>query len=403
MLRALPYYTYLIIILCMVSCSRNNVNNENSDKRKLNSNRENVTNQSTLDTRTYDNIQEYDTSYISPYQVIIDTNVGQYVDHSMVSIKSRTSTSISTTSKSKISSRSGNQDVLWSGRVLTLTFDNDIFNNTDYYYTNGVNIELITPIAKQSPISKILIGSNKSQINLFGFSIMQNIYTPTNPDIADISTGDRPFSAFLTIGQFRESYNLDNHLSIKSKINFGVLGPASLGGEVQSTIHNIEPVGWDNQISNSVVIDYSVNIEKGIIVSPHFELNAITGGNLGTIYNKLVGGIYIRTGNFTPVVRGLASSSIQNNNTKTFQYWFFISGESNMIFYDATLQGGLFNNSNSYTLNNGEINHIVHRLSVGFAAYYRNIGVEIQNFYISPEFKNAYDFRWGRIKLIFNI
>jgi len=29
--------------------------------------------------------------------------------------------------------------------------------------------------------------------------------------------------------------------------------------------------------------------------------------------------------------------------------------------------------------------------------YYKKVGIELQNFYLSPEFKNAYDFRWGRI------
>ena len=283
------------------------------------------------------------------------------------------------------------------------SFDNDIFNNTDYYYTNGVNIELINPLAESSPLSQVLLGIKNNNLDLYGFSIMQNIYTPTNPDIEEISVGDRPFSAFLTIGQFRESYNLSSRLSIKSSLNFGVIGPASMGGLVQSSIHNIEPIGWNNQIKNNVVIDYSFHLEKGILSTPHFEFNVTAGGNIGTIFNNINGGFYTRIGNFTPVVKGNFLNSNYNLDNNKLQFWFFLSGKTNIVFYDATLQGGLFSNTNSYTINSKDINRSVINLSIGVAAYYKNIGMEIQNFYLSPEFKNAYDFRWGRIKLIFKI
>ncbi len=289
--------------------------------------------------------------------------------------------------------------------ILRLVFDNDIFNNTDYYYTNGVVIELINPIAKRLPLTRMLVGLSDSQVNLYGFSVKQNIYTPTNPDIEEISMNDRPFSAFLTIGHFRESYNLKRNISIKSSLNFGVLGPASMGGIVQSSIHNIEPVGWDNQIKNSVVIDYALLISKGMISTPHFELNVTAGGNIGTIFNKLNSGLYIRTGSFIPVFRGLAtnivSTSISKTEKSTFQYWFFLSAETNLVFYDATLQGGIFNAKDPYTIPNNDINRLVATISVGLAAYYKNIGIELQNYYLTPEFKNAYDFRWGRIKFIY--
>ena len=297
---------------------------------------------------------------------------------------------------------SHNEHVNKSVTLLNVVFDNDIFDNTDYYYTNGIYIELLTPVATLSPLSRMLVGVKRAPLNFTGFFLRQNIYTPTNPDKAEVSIGDRPFSAFLTIGQTRQSYSFKKKLSIKSSVSFGVMGPASLGGFVQSSIHNIEPIGWINQINNSFVFDYSINVEKGIFSTPHAELNFTYGGSFGTIFNKFNTGFYFRTGSFLPVYRG--STSVLNASSKSkLQYWFFVSGKSNFVLYDATLQGGLFTSKNNYVIDSDNINRVVAKLSIGFAVYYNKVGFEFQNFYISPEFKNAYDFRWGRIKLIFQI
>ena len=81
----------------------------------------------------------------------------------------------------------------------------------------------------------------------------------------------------------------------------------------------------------------------------------------------------------------------------------FIEGKSNLVFYDATLQGGMFSSNNKYTLSRSDINTHVFNASIGLAVFYNNIGLELHNFYMTPEFKSAYDFRWGRVKLIFKI
>jgi len=399
MLRLLTYISFLVSLLLITSCSQQNkkIDEEtNTDSYyNIQSNHIGFINNKKVDKLGTTNSNP-DTSFL--YQAKITTSVGELVNHSMSEIAPLTT---------KIPQENFYFNIAYPNKIqynqrnlttLRVIFDNDIFNNTDYYYTNGINIELITPFARQSPLSRLLVGLSKSQINFYGFSINQNIYTPVNPDIAEVSIGDRPFSAFLTIGQFRESYNLHKNISIKSSINFGVLGPASMGGFVQSSIHNIEPIGWDNQINNTFVFDYYINFQKGIISTPNIELNITAGGNIGTIFNKINTGLYFRTGSFIPVLRGI------KNNNNAFQYWFFVTGETNLVFYDATLQGGMFNrNNNMYTIQNADINRFVVNLSVGFAMYYKKVGIELQNFYLSPEFKNAYDFRWGRIKLVFQL
>lgn len=278
---------------------------------------------------------------------------------------------------------------------LRVIFDNDIFDNTDYYYTNGIRIELVLDFIANAPTSKILPGLKKANYNYQGFSVVQNIYTPINPDTKLVSTNDRPFSAFLTIGHFRESVNIEKGLKMKSEFSLGVLGPASLGGRVQSSIHEIEPIGWQNQIKNDIVVDYSLQVDKTILSKKNFEISTLGKARIGTVYNKLTGGLSLRLGRFLPVLYNQVVGKSQK-----FKFWLFTKANLNLVFYDATLQGGLFNNQNIYTINAAQINRLVLKVSVGMAFYYKRFGLEFENFYVSPEFKGAYDFRYGRINLV---
>ena len=282
---------------------------------------------------------------------------------------------------------------------LRVVFDNDIFDNTDYYYTNGVRLELVFGFIANAPTSKILLGLKKSKYDFQGFSLVQNIYTPVNPDTKIVSTNDRPFSAYLTIGHFRESINIEKGLRMKSEFSVGVLGPASLGGRVQSSIHEIEPIGWENQIKNDIVIDYSLQLDKTILGKKSFEISALGKARFGTVYNKLGGGASFRLGRFIPILDNQWVGNKQDGSNK-FNFWFFSKAQFDFVLYDATLQGGLFNNQNLYTISASQMNRFVLKASAGMAFYYGRLGLEIENFYLSPEFKGAYEFRHGRINLV---
>jgi hypothetical protein len=285
---------------------------------------------------------------------------------------------------------------------LRVQFQNDIFTNTDYYFTNGARIAFTSVLAHKG-FYRLLVGQKKHlSVELVGFSITQNIYTPTNPDVTEVLAGDRPFSGYLTFGQFRETYNILDKIIIKSRLEMGVLGPASLGDQVQSSIHQIEPVGWDNQIRNMPVINYFFTIEKGIFNQPYAEINLTGSIAAGTAFNLVEPGIYFRTGRFLPVLKGEASLGQNSAIDRQVQYWFFVEAKSKFVVYDATLQGSMFNNNDPYVISTSEINRFVPHIQAGLALYYDKFGVECSAFYLAPEFKQARDFRWGSIRLIYN-
>jgi len=284
--------------------------------------------------------------------------------------------------------------------LLVVTFDNDIFDNTDYYYTNGIRINLAIPALRLSPVNNIFPSPKNRDIEFCGLSLVQNMYTPTNPDTKDILYGDRPFSAYLTLGMFREVYDLSHNIYIKSQISLGVLGPSSLGGQVQSSIHEITPMGWQNQISNDFVINYSVTFKKGLVNSSVFDLNLDANASVGSLYDKIGGGFDLRFGSFMPFYQGPISVFEHPDSDNRLQCWFFVRSSVQLVVFDATLQGGLFNYDDIYTIDPGDVKRIVFQTSGGFALYHKNMGVEFENYFLSPEFKGARNFGWGRINAV---
>ncbi len=290
----------------------------------------------------------------------------------------------------------------FTASFLRIVFDNDIFDNTDYYYTNGVRLELVSPFAQCLPTSKLLPAFRNADISVQGLSLVQNIYTPVNPDTKEIRINDRPFSAYLSLGHFRESYNYDRGLRMWAEISIGVLGPASMGDYVQSSIHDIEPVGWQNQIENDIVFNYSFLIEKLLLSRKNIEVKVNANASIGTVYDKVGGGLAFRFGRFRKLLENSVIAHRQKDPGK-ISFWFFTKVNAHLIGYDATLQGGMFNKESVYIIDYKMVKRSVLNASAGLSFFYRGFGIELENVYVSPEFEGAYDFRYGRINLVFGL
>lgn len=285
-----------------------------------------------------------------------------------------------------------------------INFDNDIFSNTDYYYTNGIRFEMVAPIFAASPFAWPMLPYRKESMNYHGITIVQNMYTPTNPDTISVMDGDRPFAAYLYIGHSKNTLSSKKKYRQYSEIVIGLMGPGSLGGLVQSQIHNIEPVGWQNQIQNDLVLNYTAVFEKGLINPQYFDLNIFADARIGTLYDNLGAGLRLRAGKLNPYfgMPALARpGSPEGRNVLNLQYGILAGTRLRAIFYDATLQGGPFNRNNHYTIPASDIERLVLQASIGFYFAYRQIGMSYEHFYISPEFKDARHHQWGHINLTY--
>ena len=125
---------------------------------------------------------------------------------------------------------SGNLNNTQPPSSFEFKWSNDFEYQTDYYYTNGFALEFFTPLAKKNPINSILLPMKSNEIELFSFTLTQDIFTPKAKfDIEDQLNGDRPFAAYLLLGFKKVTFSRTNKIRTYSEIEIGILGPAAFG------------------------------------------------------------------------------------------------------------------------------------------------------------------------------
>jgi lipid A 3-O-deacylase len=296
---------------------------------------------------------------------------------------------------------------LGSETVLSVNFDNDILDYTDRFYTNGIKIDLIAPSLRLNPIGKLMIPYRRSGKNYYGLTVVQNMYTPSTTKIGGILYGDRPYAAYLYLGSFRITLDQVHHYKQTSELDIGIIGPKSYGEWVQRSFHNAvptnnEPLGWEYQIQNDLVFNYSAKFEKGIWNRKNADLILTSSGEIGTLYTNLGGGFHFRTGWLNPWFAnpGVAKKeALQKAGLRKFQFVFFMKGSGKFVGYDATLQGGLLNRSSVYTLPAGEISRAVFQCSGGISLSYNGFRVDMEQFLLSPDFHQGWWHKWVHLSL----
>jgi hypothetical protein len=289
-------------------------------------------------------------------------------------------------------------------KYLSIIFDNDIFSNTDYYYTSGQAIELYHPGLRVLPTSILLPSAGKGSVDLYSLGLRQTLYTPIDPDKTDIQHGDRPFSSYLVLGHSRFSNNASRHLRVTSRLDLGVIGPAALGGYVQKSMHEIEPVGWQNQISNDLAANYMIEIEKGLSLNSSIELLGRARGDLGTIHTNVSTGASMRISNAAGYFDACFLRPAEGAGRYRVSYYVMLSADLTGVIYDATLQGGLFSRERSiYTIAHGDISRAVFRSRLSAGVSFRWFHLEAEQVFLTKEFSTGRKHMWSRIKASFRI
>jgi hypothetical protein len=287
---------------------------------------------------------------------------------------------------------------------LIINFDNDILDYTDRFYTNGIRLELILPVFRNNPGSRLLLPSLFPGRNYYGIALVQNMYTPSTTKLGGILYGDRPYSAYLLFGVFKISNSPKVNFRQTSELNIGIIGPGSYGEWVQRSFHNAvptnnEPLGWEYQVQNDLVLNYGLTMEKGLIQSNHFELIGQGKVNVGTLYTNIGTGIHLRTGWTEPwFISPLpVAGKTRLSSGKKIQCFFFLKSSVQVVGYDATLQGGMFNKSSVYVIPASSVNRFVSKSSAGFGIVFGKIGMDIEQFLLSPEYQHGYWHKWVHI------
>ncbi|MGN6566315.1 MAG: lipid A-modifier LpxR family protein [Flavipsychrobacter sp.] len=156
----------------------------------------------------------------------------------------------------------------------------------------------------------------------------------------------------------------------------------------------LPPHGWKYQVHNDVAINYEADYEKQLVSAGNiFSLDADGLARIGTINDKASIG-------FTTII-GYFDSPFQTRivQGKNFRIYAYDHTQINLVGYDATMEGGLFNRSSPYTIEPGDLTRITFQNRFGFVVVYRRIYLEYFQSYLSREFKTGDYHVWGGVQL----
>ena len=244
-------------------------------------------------------------------------------------------------------------------RLLRIYEDDDFLNirgrGTDNAYTNGTRIELFYTKKKPSRflLDRALPAAGDSSVNIYGWGVMELMYTPNDISDPDYQPNDYPWSGALVATHTLYSYNPQKKYDFQTEVVLGVMGPAALGEQLQTVVHRIihsqRPEGWGHQYRNALLLNVNFTAERQLASwGPHVE---VIGGSqvfLGTMQNGVAFYPLIRIGKMTPYFNGFFSQytgpgkHTGGKHRNGLQAYFVIKPEGQLIFTNALLEGGLF-------------------------------------------------------------
>ena len=278
-------------------------------------------------------------------------------------------------------------------------YDNDYFTKTDEYYTQGITFEFVHPSIQKFLLAKLLW---KPFISIPQYGITMNIfgYTPTSIRSDSILYGDRPFNANISLKTFLIQVDEMHKQQLSSAFSIGVMGPAALGYQIQDNIHrwlkNTIPRGWQYQVQNDIILNYQLNYEKQLANAGNiFLLNTSAEARVGTLNDKVCGGFNFIAGRFDKRFLPV------NYKKRKAEYYFYAQSRLNFIGYDASLQGGLFNRKNPYTIAAGDITRATFQADAGIIVNFKKLYLSYTQSLLTKEFRTGKYHRWGGVSVGF--
>jgi hypothetical protein len=239
-------------------------------------------------------------------------------------------------------------------RLFRVYEDNDFINikgnGTDDAYTNGTRLDLFftKPHASRFLPDRLMPHAGDSSINIFGYGVMQIMITPNDMSKTYDQPNDYPYTGALFATHTLYSYNPKKHYAFLTELVAGIRGPAALAGPTQKLIHRIiganEPMGWQNQLGPSPLINVSVTAEKKLL-GLHQYVELIGGAELSggsmldafTVYPLLrMGKMASYFDGYFSQHTGLDAGSRKRNG---LQYYVFLRPRTSFVLLNALVHG----------------------------------------------------------------
>ncbi len=282
-----------------------------------------------------------------------------------------------------------------SNRLLDFTWANDITNKTDYYYTNGFEINYTHQRLNDNPLSKIMVQLPKATSAISGIGFKHDIFTPIL-QVDSLVEGDRPFSSYGILNYRQAFINQDIGLCLLSEIGVGVIGKYAFGQEVQNGFHSILAKsdaiqGWNRQIGSSPLIYYRIRLEKQLAKWRYATVHNWVDARLGLPYTDAAVGMTFQVGIIPNNLMVIKSSG-----HKRIFVLFFAKPQLRFIGYNATLQGGIIRRDSFYNLQS--IRRLVPEMEMGINIQYQKYRLTAGQHFTGKEFSTAKTHQWGYLK-----
>jgi hypothetical protein len=296
-------------------------------------------------------------------------------------------------------------------QTIQVFFENDLFGDTDKYYTNAIQITWLSKDLKKYAddvrlpewsipiIRAIPFSGDQGSIHTVGLLAGQQIYTPSDIQTLTLLEKDRPYAGFLYGGLALHS-KTDTILDTL-EITLGVVGPAAEAELAQNTVHDIRDIptakGWDNQLHNEPAVRFSWQRKwrrhsMELSDSLEYDLISHAGITLGNVRVSGSAGGEIRLGYHIPkdfgsdVIRAGAGVSApvtgrSASGPEPFGAHLFARSQVEAVLYDIFLDGNTWKHSHSV-----DKKLVVADLSVGCAVNFNRIKLTYRHLFKTKQF-----------------
>jgi len=282
---------------------------------------------------------------------------------------------------------------------IEFLIENDVFNRTDHYYTNGLIINYSNPTFAKSFFFKLFSPSKNVQFDRYGIGFLHKMYTPIAKNKKPKFEEDRPFASYFLFHLHKETRKEVSKSSNYFQVGLGLLGTDAKGKELQNLIHKILPenevvLGWDTQVKNEFLFDIQYTYEKGIFHNNYFDFIALGNIQAGTLRDNLGIGAKLRFG-WKPNYYTQYISKGRRLGDGIYMYS-DIEWNSRWVLYDATLSGGtLHSKDNIFVLSSNQIKDFVHEARISLNFRYKKFKLGFMQTVLSPEFDVGKSHQYG--------
>ncbi|WP_178139292.1 lipid A deacylase LpxR family protein [Desulfovibrio litoralis] len=297
---------------------------------------------------------------------------------------------------------------------LTIYFENDLFYNTDKYYTNAVQMRFVSPPLASFADNNILpdfcdellnkIQKLQDEDNIqynVSIGMGQSIYTPKDTYTTLLQKDDRPYAGYLygfLALHAKQETQMDTF-----ELTGGIVGPSALGEQSQNEVHRIRGFetanGWEHQLRDEPAFmfswsrNYRLNKDSAWSgwnwdILPYHTMsvgNIFTQATIGSEFRfgwnlpSSFGTSLIRPGSSVDAPTPRSKKSVEEQQ---YGYYLFAGAEGRAVAHNIFLDGNTWKDSHSI-----EKNNFVGELNGGVAVTINEVRISYTHVFTTREFK----------------